>query len=245
MSIFNTIFGQRQQQQPQQQPQQQAPQQQAQPGAQNNPTVPNQSNTPQQQQQVDGTGGGSPNNNFADLWKMEPAQQASQGPNFKLNPQQLQTAVSSMDFAKNVSQEDMQKIFAGGQDAMQAFSNVLNQFGRNLFSTNAQFSSNLVESGYNASQQSLQSGLPSMVKKQFSQQELFQANPKLRDPALQPLVLAIQSQITEKFPSASPSEVNSMVEQYFNKTVAGAFTQDTPQQQQSGPRNDDFSSFLS
>ena len=244
MSIFDIFSGKGQQQQ-QQQPQ---PPQNNSSGSQHvqtNPMVPNGTNSPQQQPTTANPNPESPVAKFDDLWKMEPTQ-PNQAPNFKIDPQQLNKVTSSMDFSRSVSRDDLAKIAQGGEEAVGALVNVLNNFGREVFSTSAQFSSHMTESGYNTAQQVLDRGLPNLVKKQFTQNELFQSNPKLREPALQPLVMAIQSQITQKYPNATPQEVNSMLSQYMD-SVGKAFTKDDPEPQKGGAQsgaNFDFSSFL-
>lgn len=241
MSIFN-IFRPNAQQ-PQQQGQPSTP---ASPHVENNPTVPNNTNTPPAPApSPENPQGQSPTDGFKDLWKMEPNQQG-QAPNFKLNPEHLQQTAGKLDFTKAVNRDDLQKIAGGGDEAIGALMNVLNTFGQAVFSTNAQFSSHLTEAGYKAASESIDRGLPNLVKKQFAQSDLFTKNSKLRDPALQPLVLAIQSQISDRHPNASPAEVNAMVEQYFNSTVATAFKKEDDKESQGSKASlpDDFSSFL-
>ena len=243
MSVFDLFRKNPPQQQGQQPPQGQDGNN---PHVTNNPTVPNSTNTPEQNPSASNPDPKSPNAEFADLWKMEPTQQ-NQAPNFRIDPKQLSQVTGNMDFSKSVSRDDLAKIVQGGEEAVGALVSVLNSVGREIFSTNAQFSSHMTEAGYNTAQQAINQGLPNLVKKQFTQNELFAANPKLRDPALQPLVMAIQSQITQKYPNASAGEVNGMVDKYFNDVVAKSFNKDGQgqSQNQSGPvANYDFSSFL-
>lgn len=242
MSVFD-LFRKNAPQQGQQQPQPQGESAHI----TNNPTVPNSTNTPEQNPTPQNPDPKSPNAEFADLWKMEPTQ-TNQAPNFRIDPKQLSQVTGNMDFAKSVSRDDLAKIVQGGEEAVAALVNVMNAVGREVFTTNAQFSSHMTEAGYNTAQQAINQGLPNLVKKQFTQNELFQANPKLRDPALQPLVMAIQSQITQKYPNASAGEVNSMVDKYFSDVVAKSFSKGDQGQQSQGqsgaPSNYDFSSFL-
>lgn len=235
MSIFDIFRGNAQQPQ-----QQAAPQNQH---IQSNPTVPNQSNTVQQQPTPENPNPQSPTDKFADLWKMEstPNQAA---PNFKLNQEQLQKVTGSMDFSKSVSPDDLARVVQGGEDAAVALKNILQTVGRDVFGMAAQFSSHMTESGYKVSQEALDKGLPNMVRKQLTSQELYAANPKLRDPALQPLVGALQSQFADKHPNATPTEINAMVSEYLGGTVASAFAP-APAQQPNQPGQADFSAFLS
>jgi len=242
MSIFDMFRGNNQQpQQQQQQAQQQAPA--ADQHVQSNVTVPNQNNTVQQQPTAQNPNPQSPTDKFADLWKME-SQPNQATPNFKLNQEQLQKVAGSMDFSKSVSQEDLSKVVQGGEEAAVALKNILQSVGRDVFGMAAQFSSHMTESGYRVAQESIDKGLPNMVRKQLTSQELYAANPKLRDPALQPLVGALQSQFADKHPNATPTEINAMVSEYLGSTVASAFAP-APTQQQNQPGQADFSGFLS
>lgn len=226
------------------QPQQQDPQQQGNPHVQNNPMIPDSSNSPEQNPSPENPAPESPVAKFDDLWTMEPTQ-SNQAPNFKLDPQHLSKVSSQMDFSRAVSQEDLGKIAQGGEEAVGALMNVLNTVGRSIFSMNAQFTSHMTEQGYNTAQKAIDTGLPSLVKKQFSQNELFQTNPKLKEPALQPLVMAIQSQVAQKHPNATPSEVNAMVNQYFTEVVGKSFAPEQDRQQQTAQNQSfDFSSFI-
>lgn len=245
MSVFQTLFGNKPAQAQQPQQQQQASQQPASQHVQANNQVPQQSNSPVQQPTPENPNPQSPNAEFGDLWSTV-AQQQNQGPNFKLDPAKLNEHLSKADFTAAISRENAAKIMAGGEDAVTAMMTMLNEFGREVFSKAAGFSSNLAESSYTHATSTMQRGLPDLVTKQLSQQELFTANPKLRDPALQPMVQAIQSQVQSKHPNATPSEVNAMVNRYFSDHVVKAFTPDSAQQNNQGQAKtaDDFSSFL-
>lgn len=238
MSILQTLFnrGNTQQQQP-------TPA--ANPHVRGNPTVPNgnepAANPNPQTQQTQ-----SPTDNFKDLWS-NVTQPTNQAPNFKLNPEQLAQVTGKMDFTKSVSRDDLAKIAQGGEGAIEALGNVLNTFGREVFGASAQFSSHMTESGYQSASRVIDSGLPSAIKRQLTEQHIYESNPKLKDPALQPLVGAIQSQFTQKYPNASAAEINNLVSQYMTEVVAGAFAKEAPaptSQQTSNSAAADFSSFL-
>lgn len=242
MSVFDMF---RKNAQPQPQP--------ANPGTGNphvdgNPTLPNPANTPKLKPTPTDPDPKSPNAEFAELWKIDP-KQPNQAPNFNINPEQLSKVSSTMNFAKSVSKDDLSKIVQGGEEAVGALVNVLNSVGREIFSTNAQFSSHMTEAGYKTAQQSIDRGLPDLVKKQFTTNKLFESNPRLNDPALQPLVLAIQSQISQKYPNASSGEVTAMVDKYFTEVVAKSFGKagseiEDATGQPGKTNNYDFSSFL-
>lgn len=242
MSIMHTLFGSNKSQQQQQQQQQQQP---ANPHVAANPTIPtgaepaaNPSPASQPTQ--------SPTDKFKELWS-NPNQPPGETPNFKIDPQQLAKVSSSMDFTKSISREDLSKIAQGGEEAITALGNVLNAFGREVFGASAQFSSHMTDSGYQSASKIIDNGLPTAIKRQLTEQQIFNSNPKLKDPALQPLIGALQSQFSAKHPNASPQEINDLVNEYMGSVVAGAFAKEDPDAAAQATRKNaasDFSSFL-
>lgn len=242
MSILSTLFSGKptQQQQPQNQQQQQPGN--GNPHIQGNNTIPN-GNQPAANPNPQTEQTQSPTDKFKDLWST-PTQQQNQAPNFKLDPAQLSQTTSKMDFAKSVNREDLAKIAQGGEAAIEALGNVLNTLGREVFAQSAQFSSYMTDSGYQSASKVIDSGLPGAIKKQLTEQHLYQANPRLKDPALQPMIGALQTQFSQKYPNASPQEIESLVTQYMTEVVGAAFNKEEPASKQQAAAAPDFSSFL-
>lgn len=249
MSIFQTIFGNKpapEQQQQQQQGQQQQPQgQQPNPHLEGNKTLPQNSGTPTPQATPGNPNPESPTDKYKDLWDTSTQQQQQQAPNFKIGQEQLQKVVSGLNFTQGIQQNDLQKIAQGGEEAVVALQSILNDFGKNVFAQSAHFSAHMTENGYSAAQNEISKGLPGVVRNHMAATSMYEANPKLRDPALQPLVGALQSQFATKFPNATPAEINNMVTEYFSTTVAGAFQKpEDPSKSVKQSQQPDFSSFL-
>lgn len=230
-----------------QQPQPQQPQPQGNQHVQTNPTVPNQTNTPEQQPSAQNPNPESPVDKFKDLWNT-PNHSADQNPVFTLQPEQLNQVASKLNFSQGISQETLAKVAAGGDEAVKALGEVINIMGQNIFKNSAQFTSHITEAGYGAAQQQINKGLPNLVKQQLSTSQLFESNPALRDPAIQPVVRALHSQLTQQHPEASPAEINGMLSDYMTR-MNGAFSKTGEQgnkgQSNQGQDNFDFSSFLS
>lgn len=246
MSFISQIFGAKPaaaapsaQQQPQQQ---QALQNQH---VANNPTIPNGTNVPSQTASSEPPNGQSPTENFAQLWSTPSQQQGNQQPNFKFEPAQLTQVASKMDFTQGLNPETLTKIQQGGPEGVQAFMDALNHVGRQAFTQSATLSSHLTEQGYQAGTQSVNKALPNLVNNHLAKDALFNSNPALRDPALAPLVSAVQLQIQQQHPNATPAEINSAVQAYFAGPVAKAFAPQKPAEATSnGPDAFDFSSFM-
>lgn len=243
---MDTLFGrkgQQEQQQQQQQMQQQTNQQLPNQHVQSNTTIPNGTNTPVQNGTPGNPATESPTAAFADLWK-NTNQPGNANPNFILNQQQLGEVVSKQDFTKSISQEDLAKIAAGGQDAIGALSNVLNNFGREVFSRSAQFSSHMTDSGYRVAQQALDRSVPEAIRRQSVTHDMYEKYPKLRDPALQPMIAAVTNQFAEKYPNSTKSEINDMVSQYVDQFASAFKPVETPNTATKNDAAGDFSSFL-
>jgi len=218
--------------------------QQTDPHLANNKTVPNGTEPVVNDPSNPGNKSESPTDKFKDLWNTS-NQPTNQAPNFKLDPTKLAETLNTMNFTKNIPREELSKIAQGGEAAIEALGNVLNSFGREVFGASAQFSSHMTESGYQSASKVIDTGLPGAIKRQLTEQQLFQSNPKLKDPALQPLIGALQSQFTTKFPNASPTEIQDLVAEYMTTVVGGAFAKEEPAAQQTrGVQQQDFSSFL-
>lgn len=251
MSIMDTLFGRKgqqeqqqlQQQQQQQNAQQGQPQQQPNPHIQGNPTIPNGTNTPQNNGTPTNPQGESPLAGMADLWK-NTTEPGNANPNFILNPEHLGQVVSKQDFLKSINQEDLAKIAAGGQDAVAALSNVLNTFGREVFSRSAQFSSHMTDSGFRVAQQALDRTVPEVIRRQAVTHDMYEKYPKLRDPALQPMIAAITNQFAEKYPNSTKSEINEMAAQYVEQFASAFKTEEPAGKAQQSNAAADFSSFL-
>lgn len=229
-----------------QQPTQQQPQQQVQnPHVANNPQVPSGNNVPATTATGEPQSGQSPTENFADLWSTTPSQQGNQAPNFRLPPEQLGQVTAKMDFTQGLNPEILAKIGAGGPEAIQAMAEAMNHVGRQVFTQNANFSSHLSERTFQEGSNHFGRALPNLVTNHLAKDALYQANPKLRDPAVAPLVEAMQMQLQTKHPNATPQEINAQVNAYFTK-VASVFAPqaDPATQANSGADSFDFSSFM-
>lgn len=214
---------------------------------QGNPTIPNNSNSPTRNPQPndDPNNTQSPLENFKDIFKIDPnaTTQEAQSP-FHLDQEKFGQTLAKTSFTQGISQEDLAKISAGGDEAVKALVNVINKVGQNSFGAAVKFASNVGDTAVSHARTSLTNDMPGLIRKHSASDSLFQAHPALRDPAAQPLVEAMQSQFTRQFPNATGPEINDMVVKYF-ETVPQLFTK--PQSQQTKPQGSEqanFGSFL-
>lgn len=124
-------------------------------------------------------------------------------------------AAGKVDFTKVLNQEDLQKIAAGGQDAVAAFAAALNKTAQTVFGQSAAMAQKLAERSADAAREEVLKQLPSIIKQHSARESLLENNPAFGNPALQPVIEALKTQFTEKYPNASSKEVTKMTMDYL------------------------------
>jgi hypothetical protein len=168
----------------------------------------------------------SPFADFADLWKNDTnAANPNAGSIFNVDAAKLQEAASKVDFTKVVTPEMMQGIQAGGEEATQAFIQAMNKMSQQVYAQSAAASIGLVEQATKKAREQFVSEIPDLLKKQQVNSNLRDENPVFNDPAVAPLMQALESQLVVKFPNATSTELKEMAKNYisglgsvFNKT---------------------------
>jgi len=172
----------------------------------------------------------SPLDAFKDIWETP----ANQDPNANapmfanLDPQKLMESAKKVNFAQVLTPETMAKITAGGSDAAQAFAESMNLVAQQVYAQSALATTKIVEQALTKSNERRDAELPNLVKKFSANENLLTENPILSNPALKPLVGALQEQAVRKFPNATTAEIQAQVLGYLN-AVGASFAPVTPQ----------------
>lgn len=159
---------------------------------------------------------------FKDLWtppKEGDPQPQNFNPSdmFQIDPAKIQQAVSQMNFASTVTPEVLAQITAGGEDAAKAFLVAMNGVAQQAFAQSMVGSAKLVEQALVKANESLDARMSEGIRKQQVSSSLMQANPALAHPAAKPIVAALEAQLTTKYPTASPTEITKMAQDYLGK----------------------------
>lgn len=254
MSLFASLFG-TAPAQPQQQPAQQQQQQQVQ--QQQQPASPQPGNIPQPTgpvtQQAPGTDPNGvvpaqPLDQFKDLWAPMENQQVPNASLFaNLDPAKLMEAAKATDFTKLISPDHLAAIQQGGDAATAAFVAAMNSVGQGVYAQSALATTRIVQQALDKQREQITQEIPGIVKRHTVSDNLRTSNPVLNNPAIQPLVGALETQFTMKYPNATGAEITKMAEEY----LAGLGTVFNPQQQQQQqaasapkPGETDWSTFL-
>jgi hypothetical protein len=159
----------------------------------------------------------SPMDAFKDIWQTptttDPNQNAPMFAN--LDPKKLMESAKTVDFSKSLNAETLQKIQAGGADAVAALTESLNTVAQTVYAQSAFATTKIVEQALERQQTQLAAQLPTMVKSQQASENLMANNPVFNNPAVQPLVQAAREMMIRKFPQATSAEISNQVEGYF------------------------------
>jgi hypothetical protein len=182
-----------------------------------NGVVPADGNTP---------GDKSPTEAYKTLWdpiKTEEGQQEQQSSG--LTPEKMLEAASKVDFRKVLDPESLAKIKNGGDDAVAALADLLNKQGQTVYGQSLVVAQKLVEKAVSDAEAKFSKQIPDFVRGQSAREALISQNSAFKDPAVAPVVAAIQSQLQLKYPTATASELAQMAQDYF-KTAASVLTSD-------------------
>lgn len=189
----------------------------------------------------------APLDQFADLWKNDPsaAAAASNGVFGDLDPRKFSEAAAKLNFASTVTPEQLQAISAGGEGAVTAFSQAMNAVAQATYAQSAFASTKLIEQALGKAKEGFMSELPLHIKKLQVSDNLRTENPIFANPAVQPVISALESQLTVKFPNASASEITAMAKQYVEALGTSFAAPATPAPAKAESKETDWSSFFS
>lgn len=154
---------------------------------------------------------------FKDVWQttIDPNAGGNQGMFSNLDPQKLMESARKVNFSGALTPENMQKIQAGGAEAIQALTESLNIVAQTVYAQSAIATTKIVEQALTKQKEQHDAALPGMVKRYSTNESLLANNPLLQNPAIQPLVGALQEQLIRKNPNASGADIQQQVNDYF------------------------------
>lgn len=163
-----------------------------------------------------------------------------------LDPKKFMEAAGKIDFAKVVTPEQLTAISSGGEAAVKAFAQALNAVSQGVYAQSAFATTKIVEQALNKSKESFLAELPQHIKKETVKSSLRTENPVFSNPAVQPIISALEAQLTVKYPNATATELTTMAKQYVE--ALGTSFAPKPVLEKGAPKNKkgevDWSTFL-
>lgn len=190
----------------------------------------------------------TPLDQFSNLWETTPTDPNAPKPSGvfgDVDPRKFMEAAGKIDFAKVVTPEQLQAIDAGGPDAVKAFAAALNSVAQSTYAQSAFASTKIVEQAMARAKENFLAELPQHIKQQTVKENLRSENPVFSNPAVQPIISALESQLTVKFPKASATEITAMAKQYVEALGTSFAPKPTESTARSGTKEEtDWSTFL-
>lgn len=191
----------------------------------------------------------TPLDQFADLWKNEPTDpnaQVQAGVFGNVDPKKFMEAAGKIDFAKVVTPDQLTAIGQGGEAAVTAFASAMNSVAQSVYAQSAFATTKLVDQALAKAKDGFMADLPQHIKRQTVTDNLRIENPIFSNPAVQPIISALEQQMTVKFPNATAPEITAMAKQYVEALGTSLAPKPVSTQTKGGVKADeDWSGFLS
>jgi len=181
---------------------------------------------------------------FSNVWETAPAEKTPEGMFANLDPAKVMESAKKVNFTGGVTPEQMQAIVGGGEGAIKAFTESMNLVAQSVYAQSALATTKIVEQALGKAQASYDERIPGMVKKFSSSESILAANPLMTNPAIQPLVGALQEQLMRKNPNATSSEIQQQVSDYFAALGTTFAPKPAVPKNQQGRQEQDWSSFF-
>lgn len=184
---------------------------------------------------------------FKDVWQTVPDDPTKKDTSAfaNLDPAKVMESAKNVDFTKVLTPDLLAKIAAGGQEAVVALSQAMQLTSQDVYGRGAITTAKIVEQALEKQRKDFEAALPNLVRQHAVTDSLRHENPMLNDPAIQPMVQALQHMLTMKHPNASSAEIKKNVNEYFD-ALGAAFAPKTPQSEAAKKGSDvyDFGLFL-
>jgi len=183
----------------------------------------------------------SPLEQFKDLWDTAPVDpnKKAEPTSFTLDPKEVAEIVNKHDFSKAASPEALAAVAAGGEPAVAAMLEIINNLGRQVLTQSTLVGNQLSGQITDRALAAYGTKLPDMIRNQNTANHVKGVNPIMNNPAIQPVIDAARQQLLQKFPNASDAEVGTMLTQYV-EAMGAQFAPKTAAQQAVGQNWEKF-----
>lgn len=201
----------------------------------NNPTIPPNATPP------------DPLESFKSLWEVEtdPNKQVQSSEVYgQIDPKKVFESANKANFARVITPELMQAAQQGGEAGVNAMITAMNTIAQQVFAQSTLAATKLIDNAIGKNREQIFNEIPQHITKSLVTNQLRLDNPVLNNPAVAPIISAIESQLVTKFPQATPAEVTKMAQQYILNLSSVLNPQAPTIQEPKKPNEDDWTSFL-
>jgi len=189
----------------------------------------------------------TPLSEFEGIWKNEPpkAGEAPAGIFGNIDPKKFTEAAQRIDFTRVVTPEQMAAIQAGGEDATKALVAAMNAVAQTAYAQSAFASTRMIENAIGKAREEFRAELPSQVKRYQVSENLRNDNPIFSNPAVSPIISALEAQLTTQYPDASAAEITEQAKRYVEALGTSFAPQPkTTAESASGKKDQDWLAYI-
>lgn len=161
----------------------------------------------------------TPMSGYADLWKTKAPDPNAPKPPVpfldQVTPEAITKAQATIPFGSVVTEEQMAAIVKGGPDAAKAMISAMERMSQEAYGKGTAASTELMKRAIAEARTNWESELPTKIRDAQVRGSAAAKNPALANPALKPITQALETQFAKQFPAATPTEVASMVADYW------------------------------
>lgn len=158
----------------------------------------------------------SPLDQFKDMWEPVTTPEGQVTAPAQLDPAKLQEIISKADFTQTLSSENLSLIAAGGEGAQAAFIDSLNTVARQVLMQSTMANNKMTEQAVATALASQTATLPELIRSQTTSNNLQKANPLFSNPAVKPVIEAVQAQLAIKNPTATADQLTEMAQNFVS-----------------------------
>jgi hypothetical protein len=162
----------------------------------------------------------APMHQFNDLWQPVAAPKdpdpTKAGNIFsQADPTKMLEAARGVNFVEGLDANLLATAAKGGPEGVAAMVQIINDVGQRSYAQAAFASTRVVDQGLSQFQLGLDKSLPGAIKKHTVSESIVSDNPAFNNPALAPVIQAVQLQIQAKHPQATTAEIRAYTLQYL------------------------------
>lgn len=190
----------------------------------------------------------SPLDSFKDLWQPNKTEEEtnsdlSTDDQLQVTPELLQKSLENVNFSAALDEDTLTAISEGGENATKAFAKAMTGVAKQTMMQSILIANKITEQRIEKAKEEYAKNLPKDIRSQTTAFNTAQQHPIFKDPALQPVVEATQSQLLQKYPHATPAEITEMTVNYFT-SMGKLFNKDNSDSSAKPPTQEDWSKFL-
>lgn len=138
---------------------------------------------------------------------------------FSLDAESMAKAVGQINFAESITSEQLEQIQQGGEGAVKAFAAALNATSQNVMTKSTMTAAKMIERAMSQGAGAMNRQVDKQVKHQQVSSQLQELNPALSSPLAAPIIDGIRTQLINKYPMASSTEIAKMAQEALQEFV--------------------------